>query len=86
VLAVLCHHIVDEARLARLIFSYCRKKDRVDVSIYLDLLNQRAVESDFILKYSRSCRLTHQSTKNKNSTVLKQRMVDAQVYVQDEKW
>jgi len=58
----------------------------VDVTIYLDLLKQRAVESDFILKYSRSCRLTHQSTKNKNSSVLKQRMVDAQVFEADEKW
>lgn len=70
-LVSLCEHIVEKRRLSRLIKSYCIRKDRVDVAIYLDMCKQREAESMMVLKYSRSCRLTQQSTKNKTAVVLK---------------
>lgn len=61
-LALLCQHIVESRRLSRLIASYCKRKDRGDVRVYLELLKQREAENAMILKFSRSCRITHQST------------------------
>lgn len=61
-LSLLCEHIVEARRLSSLIKSYCKRRDRADVHIYLDMLKQKAVEDQMVLKFSRSCRITHQST------------------------
>lgn len=70
-LVILCGHITEVRRCSRLIKSYCTRKDRLDVKIYLDLCRQKDIESQMVIKYSRSCRLTQQSTKNTSGVSLK---------------
>src|SRR3982751_2827104 len=63
-LGLLCQHLVESRRIAVLIRSYCNRKDRVDVKVYLDLVKQKAAEDNIIMKLSTKARITHQSTFN----------------------
>lgn len=82
-LALLCQHIVEARRISRLIASYCKRKDRVDVAVYLDLCKQKALESAQILKFSRSCRITQQSTYKPQGVKLS-RLASQQVIMDEE--
>jgi|SRR6266702_610645 len=86
ILISLCQHIVEERRAHGLMKAYCRKKDRADVHIYLELRKAKEAESAIVRKLSTSCRITHQSTHNKTAVDLKRasaRMVDMS---EEESW
>jgi len=84
-LGLLCRHIVEARRVSRLIRNYCNRKDPGNVKIYLDLCRQQTIESTSIQKYSRSCRITHQSTLNKTAVNLK-RIAAQTIDLPDEQW
>lgn len=86
VLIELCQHIVESRRATELIRSYCKKKDRADVKIYLELRKAKEDETNIVKKLSSSCRITQQSTHNPTAVNLKRvaaRMVDMS---EEESW
>ena len=48
-LTLLCQHLVESRRLSRLIHSYCQKKDNANVSVYLEIVRQKAAEDKILL-------------------------------------
>lgn len=85
-LVILCQHYVEYRRVQGLIRAYCRKKDRADVKIYLDLLKAKESESNIIKKFSSSCRITQQSTHNSTAVNLRRVAARSVDVSEEESW
>jgi|tagenome__1003787_1003787.scaffolds.fasta_scaffold20941071_6 hypothetical protein len=65
VFAQLCRHIDASHKVANLLRSFSqrsKKRESLNLRIYIDLLRQQAAESPSIARLSRALRLTHQAT------------------------
>lgn len=85
-LGLLCQHIVESRRISVLIRSYCKRQDRLDVKVYLDLVKQKESEDITIMKLSRAMRITQQSTLNKTAVNLKRVAAQTIDMPTDSKW
>jgi hypothetical protein len=75
-LTQLCRHLVEADRVARLIRSYCQKKDNASVRTYTELLRAQDAQSLAIHRLSRSMRLSHQSTFSQKAVKIKRIAAD----------